>query len=268
VCIPISPDSPIIDTPSKYNKMVTKRAAASLLNNSQATQPTPSAPPGGAKHNTPGSSLSSASSSKNDKGSSNSGGSSSRSTGSKKNANANADDANDNASFALPSSPPIPHSPYRVPETPLDIGVDIPASPPLPLLTAENFLLLDSQPTCAAPAAESSSHANAPSASPAPATAPSVRSLPSEISHRISRLVLRTNINAAKHEDSEEKLAATRKALSLALTDVQHEASRVDSWKATVVALLLLCLAYASWCRYNSAEFAFIEECRRKWFGL
>ena len=80
--------------------------------------------------------------------------------------------------------------------------------------------------------------------------------------------MLRTKINAAKHEASEEQLEATRGALSVALARVQIEVSRANNWMAITVALLLLCLAYAAWCQHNSAEFAFIEESRRKWFGL
>ena len=49
-CFPISPDSPIIDTPSKYRKMQARRNAALLLNDSQATQPTPSGPQQAGKH--------------------------------------------------------------------------------------------------------------------------------------------------------------------------------------------------------------------------
>lgn len=71
-----------------------------------------------------------------------------------------------------------------------------------------------------------------------------------------------------KHEAFEEQLEATRGALEMALARVQHETSRVDAWITTAIALLLPCLAYAAWCQYNSAEFEFIEECRRKWFGL
>ena len=92
--------------------------------------------------------------------------------------------------------------------------------------------------------------------------------LPSEVAHRISRLVLRTRINALKHDASELQLEATRGALETALARIQHEASRVEAWKGTAMALLLLCLAYAGWCKWNSAEFAFIGECRRKWFEL
>jgi hypothetical protein len=64
------------------------------------------------------------------------------------------------------------------------------------------------------------------------------------------------------------QLAATCGALETALARLQHEASRVDAWMGTTVVLLLLCLSYAAWCQYNSAEFEFIEECRREWFGL
>jgi hypothetical protein len=88
------------------------------------------------------------------------------------------------------------------------------------------------------------------------------------VAHRISRLVLRTKINAANHQASEVQLQEARGALEVALARVRYEASRVNTWMATAIVLLLLCLVYAAWCQYNSAEFAFIEECRRKWFGL
>ena len=254
-CVPISPDSPIIDTPSKYNKMMAKRAAASMMNNSQATQPTPSGPPAGARHDSPEESLDSASSSEGKEGS----------RSSHKQDNSAIDD--DNPDFAMPSSPPSHHSSSRVPETPVGFGVDPASSPPLPLLTEENLQQLNNQPTSEAPAPASGSHTFHPAASPA-APAPSVRSLPSEVAHKISRLVLRTRINALNHQASEKELKATRGALTTALASGQHDASRVANWRATSMMLLLLCLAYAAWCQYNSAEFEFIDEFRRKWFGL
>ena len=259
-CVPISPNSPIIDTPSKYNKMMAKRAAASMLNNSQATQPTPSGPPAGARHDSPDESLGSADSSQDHNGSSSS---------SSNQQDNDAVDDNTNPGFAMPSSPPSHHSSSRIPETPVGLGVDPASSPPLPLLTERNLLQLNNQPTSEAPAPASGSHTSHPAASPAaPASAPSIRSLPSEVAHKISRLVLRTRINALNHQASERELEATRGALSTALARGRHEASRVTNWRATAMALLLLCLTYAVWCQYNSAEFEFIEECRRKWFGL
>ena len=234
-----------------------KRAAASMMNNSQATQPTPSGPPAGARHDSPEESLDSASSSEGKEGS----------RSSHKQDNSAIDD--DNPGFAMPSSPPSYYSSSRVPETPVGFGVDPASSPPLPLLTEKNLLQLNNQPTSEAPALASGSHTPHPAASPAaPASAPSIRSLPSEVAHKISRLVLRTRINALNHQASERELEATRGALSTALARGRHEASRVTNWRATAMALLLLRLTYAVWCQYNSAEFEFIEECRRKWFGL
>ena len=256
-CIPISPESPIIDTPSKYRKMQAKRNAALLVNSQATSQLTPSRPPAGSHHNARKGTLSSIAKSPQDHGD---------------NLAQEQSQAFDNSqTFLIPSSPPIRgvHPLERVPETPL---ADLPSSPPLPLLTAENLRQLNSQPArqgargTGAGAPSSSSHADIPAASDAPA--PSVRSLPSDVAHRISRLVLRTRINALKHEASEMQLKATRGALETVLARVQHEALRVDGWMGTAVALLLMCLAYAAWCRRNSAEFAFIEECRRKWFGL
>lgn len=250
-CVPISPDSPIIDTPSKYRKMQARRNAALLVNSQAATQPTPSGPPAGSHHNTRKGSLTSANSPQ-DHGDIH---------GQEESQN-----VDDSQNFLIPSSPPSHHALERIPETPL---ADLPSSPPLPLLTAENLRQLNSQPSHnsarGAGAPSSSSHADLPAAS---LPAPSVRSLPSAVAHRISRLVLRTKINALKHGASELQLEATRGALETALARIQREVSRVDAWKGTAMALLLLCLAYAAWCQWNSAEFAFIGECRRKWFEL
>jgi len=256
-CIPISPDSPIIDTPSKYRKMQARRNAALLVNSQATTQPTPSGPPAGSHRNdTPKGSLDSVANPPQDHGDN----------------LAQEESADFEASkgfFLVPSSPPS-YALERVPETPL---ADLPSSPPLPLLTAENLRQLNSQPAhksaigAGAPPSSSHSHASLPSAS-LPAPPPSVRSLPSAVAHQISRLVLRTRINALKHDASESQLEATRGALETALARVQHEASRVDAWMGIAVALLLLCLAYAGWCQWNATEFAFIEERRREWFGL
>ena len=250
-CVPISPDSPIVDTPSKYRKMQARRNAALLVSSQTATQPTPSGPPAGLHNVTPKGSPAPASSPQ-DHGDNH-----------RQEESQNVDDSQ---TFLVPSSPPSHHALERVPETPL---ADLPSSPPLPLLTAANLRQLNSQPAHksarGAGAPSSSSHADLPAASP---PAPSVRSLPSEVAHQISRLALRTRINALKHDASEVQLKATRRALETALARVQLEAARVGAWMSTAIALLLLCLVHAAWCQWNSAEFAFIEECRRKWFGL
>jgi hypothetical protein len=177
----------------------------------------------------------------------------------------NVSDQDNSQSSLIPSSPPIHNQALeRVPETPL---ADLPSSPPLPLLTAANLHQLNRRPSHAgARGAPSSSHSHSHASPPAPP--PSIRSLPSEVAHQISRLILRTQIHELKHHASEEQLGATRGALETALARGQHEASRVDTWRGIVVALLLLCLAYAAWCQYRSAEFEFIEECRREWFRL
>jgi len=268
-CVPVSPDSPIVDTPSKYRKMQARRNGASAsglgLGRSQATnntQPTPSGPRPQQQagkllqDNTPEAEEEAKVTS-------------SAAHSLQHNGEESQDVHDDSQNFLIPSSPPSQHASHssRVPETPM---ADLPSSPPLPLLTAANLRQLDSQPShngasrAGAPSSSSHNYLNA----SLPAPPPSVRSLPSEVAHRISRLVLRTQINAAKHEASEEQLAVTQGALAAALARVQHEASRVDAWMGTAIALLLLGLAYAAWCRYNSAEFEFIEECRRKWFGL
>ncbi|GAB7331627.1 hypothetical protein MBLNU13_g02994t1 [Cladosporium sp. NU13] len=251
-CIPVSPDSPILDTPSKYRKIQARRNEALLVNSQATTQPTPSGPPVGSQHIAPKGSLASVANSPQDDGTNH---------GQEQSQN-----AHDSQNFLVPSSPPSNHALERVPETPL---ADPPSSPPLPLLTAENLRQLNSQPTHksarGAGAPSSSGHAELPASS---APAPSVRSLPSEVAHRISRLVLRTRINALNQDASEVQLEATRGALEAALARIKHQASRVDAWMRTAIALLLLCLAYAAWRQWNSAEFALIEECRRKWFGL
>jgi hypothetical protein len=243
--------------------MQARRNAAALPinhNNSQATtQPTPSGPQAGRHHITPEERLASATFSLNKNG---------EPLGQEVDQNVEHDDSQD---FVIPSSPPSQHHALeRIPETPMG---DLPSSPPLPLLTADNLRQLNSQPAhqgsrgARTGASSSFSHLSHPFASPG-APPPSVYSLPSEIAHQISRLILRTQINAANHAASEEQLEATRGALEMALVRLQQEASRVDTWMGTTVALLLLCLAYAAWCQYNSAEFEFIEECRREWFGL
>jgi hypothetical protein len=258
--VPVSSDGPIIDTPSNYRKMQARRNAALPvnMNNSQATiQPTPSGSPARLHHMTP-EELASATFSLQKNG---------EPLGQEE------DDQNidqdDSQNFVIPSSPPSQnHALERVPETPL---AGFPSSLPLPLLTSANLRQLNSQPAHhgsrgAGTGATSSSSSNNHASSLAPP--PSIRSLPSEVANRISRLILRTQINELKRQASEIQLEATRGALETALARVQLEASRVNIWMGTAVALLLLCLAYAVWCQYNSAEFAFIEECRSEWFGL
>lgn len=255
-CVPISPESPIIDTPSKYRKMQARRNAALLVNSQATTQPTPTGPPARSHRNASKGSLASVADSPHDQG--------------------------DNLAqeerqvfeasrdfLLIPSSPPShgDHALERIPETPL---ADLPSSPPLPFLTTENLRQFNSQAAhksaigVGAPSSSNHSHADLPAAFP---PAPSVHSLPSEVAHQISRLVLRTRINALKHNASEVQLEAMRAAVEAALARVQHGTSRVNVWMATAFALLLLCLAYAAWCQWNSAGFAFIEERRREWFG-
>ena len=253
-CVPISPDSPIIDTPSKYRKMQARRNAALLVDSQATTQPTPAGPPARSHRNASKGSLASVSNSPQDQGDNL--------------AQWESQVFQTSRDFLLmPSSPPSRHAAERVPETPL---ADLPSSPPLPRLTAANLHQLNSQPIHkssrgpGAPSSSNHSHPDLPAAFP---PAPSVHFLPSEVAHQISRLVLRTRINALKHNASEVQLEAMRAALEAALAKPQHETSRVDAWMGIAVALLLLCLAYAAWCQWNSAEFAYIEESRRKWFG-
>lgn len=254
-CVPISPDSPIIDTPSKTRKLQARRNAALLVNSQATTQPTPTGPPARSRRNASKGSLASVADSPRDQGDNF--------------AREESQVSEASRDFLLmPSSPPSQHAAERVSETPL---ADLPSSPPLPRLTAANLHQFNSQAAhksaigVGSRSSSDRSHADVPAASP---PAPSVHSLPSEVAHQISRLVLRTRINALKHNASEVQLEATRAALETALARVQQEASRVDAWMATAFALLLLCLAYAAWCQWDSAEFALIEERRREWFGL
>lgn len=158
-CIPISPDSPIIDTPSKYRKMQARRNAALLVNSQATTQPTPSGPPASSHRNdTPKGSLDSVASPPQDQG-----------------GNLAQEESPDfeasKGFFLVPSSPPSygGHALERVPETPV---AAMPSSPPLPLLTAENLRQLDSQPAhenskgAGAPTSSNHSHASFPTASP------------------------------------------------------------------------------------------------------
>jgi hypothetical protein len=259
--VPVSSDGPIIDTPSNYRKMQARRNAALPvnMNNSQATiQPTPSGSPARLHHMTP-EELASATFSLNRNGDP---------LGQDDDQNVDQDDSQN---FLIPSSPPSQNNALeRVPETPM---ADLPSSPPLPLLTSANLRQLNSQPAHqrlkgAGTGSQSSSSSHSRNHASPLAPPPSIRSIPSEVAHRISRLILRMQINAANHAASEEQLEATRGALEAALARVQHEASRVNIWMGTAVALSLPCLAYAAWCQYNSAEFALIEECRSEWFGL
>ena len=125
-CVPISPDSPIIDTPSKYRKMQARRNAALLVNSQATTQPTPSGLSAGSHRNdTPKGSLASVADSPQDQ--------------DDNLASEESPDFEASKAFLLvPSSPPSydGHALERVPETPL---ADLPSSPPLPLLTAENL---------------------------------------------------------------------------------------------------------------------------------
>jgi hypothetical protein len=277
VCTGSPPTSPIIDTPSKRARFERKRTAALLgSGSSQATQPTPSRP-APAKSAPAPSNLRAQTS-----------------------ANADAADGDVVPAAAAPAQDdddavddrqefdyddtrssrvdnveeeedyfnvahtPSQHTPSqhgsaseRIPETPFDI----PSSPPLPFLTASNLSALQDQ----APLPPPSQLPFAAGASPPP---PSVRSLSSAVAAQISRLILRTDINAAHHRASTIQLAAAQGELTVARGQVRQEVVRGDGWRNTVVALLVLCLAYVIWCWWNSAEFEFLENARREWWGL
>lgn len=176
------------------------------------------------------------------------------------------DDAHedDHESQQLPSHlsrTPSPAASERIPETPLGLGLNLPSSPPLPALTAANLSLLDQQtgtnhavaandaniPASAAPVDTASKYKRLRTPASIYSVAPSVR-------YQISRLVLRVHINGEQH-------AAADRAH-------RHEAARSRAWRDALIALLVLCLAYAFWCYYNSTDFEFIAASRRDWYGL
>jgi hypothetical protein len=258
-CTGSPPTSPIIDTPSKRARMERKRNAALLgLGSSQATQPTPSRPapvlsnlrvqtsaspdaPEGAPaqddeaivdnrqefdYTSPDRSLA-----------------------------ANVEEEDDYFNLART---PSQHASERIPDTPFDL----PSSPPLPQLTAENLFELGAQ--APGPAPDQLPFAAATAFPPLP----SVCSLSSAVAHQISRLILRTDINALQYQASSTQLVAARGDLSVAHGRVRREMVRGDGWRNALVGLMVLCLAYVIWCWWNSAEFAFIEESRRRWWGL
>lgn len=151
-----------------------------------------------------------------------------------------------------------------VPETPLGLGVDIPSSPPQ-LLTENNLSVLNEQ-MARSSASPSRNDGNA--SNNIVSSTPTASAIPSEVRHRISRLVLRTQINALQHTAAQTKLNFAEERLEGAHALVRLEASAQKTWRHAAQLLLALCLAYAMWCAYNSAEMAYIEERRRLWFGL
>lgn len=95
----------------------------------------------------------------------------------------------------------------------------------------------------------------------------SISSLPSYVMHQISRLVLRTHINALHHAAAQECLNATKEELSAERERTRRCAADGEMWVA-LYTVLVFCLAYVAWCWIHSVEFEFIEKCRRDWFGL
>lgn len=265
-CTGSPPTSPIIDTPSKRERMERKKTAA-MLENSQATDPTPSRParsglgiqavvdqdtqeetelPANVEPENTGDSFS-------------------------------AFDPSSNNDQSSPEQPP--HTPLqntsaqqasdRIPETPTGSGGgNFPSSPPLPNLTAENLSILQIQSADQPPAPATPRPASSPFAVPASPPPASVWSMPSNVAHQIRRLMLRNRIDQANTQASSTQLVATQGHLSAARERTRHEAARSRAWRNTLTAVLVLCLAYVVWCYRNSAEFEFIDECRRKWYGL
>jgi len=143
-------------------------------------------------------------------------------------------------------------SPDRIPES----SVNLPSSPPLPLrqLNADNLSLLEGR--SSSPQAKAHSEAS------------SARSLPAYALHQISRLVLRSRINALHHDAAQVRLAAAHEELGVLREITRHSAIRSKTWEALFFMLALFCLAYTVWCFINSAEFEFINSCRRACYGL
>lgn len=152
-------------------------------------------------------------------------------------------------------SPPEPRASSIVPETPVALGVYLPSSPLL--LTEGNLSILNGQGQAPRSSPPRASHASA---------APSIH--PSETNHRISRLVLRSQINALHASAAQAHLNVAEQRLSEAHTIANREASACKTWRHITQLLVLLCLAYMAWCVYNSCEFAYIEERKRGWYGL
>jgi hypothetical protein len=88
------------------------------------------------------------------------------------------------------------------------------------------------------------------------------------VAHQISRLILRTEINAAQYQASTRQLVVAQGDLTVAHGQVRQEIVRGDGWRDALVAVLVLGLAYVIWCWWHSVEFEFLEESRRKWYGL
>jgi hypothetical protein len=153
----------------------------------------------------------------------------------------------------------------RIPETLLNL----PSSPPLPLpqLTADNLSLLEGggqtsgSSGSAPPQAESESACGLPPAS-------TIVSLPAYVTHQISHLVQRSRINAQQHIAAQKRLAAMNGHLATERERVRRSAARGESWEVAFVGLVVLCLAYAVWCWFNSVEFEFIDACHRAVYGL
>jgi hypothetical protein len=280
VCTGSPPTSPIIDTPSKRARLERKKNAALLgLGSSQAAQPTPSRP-APAKTVPAPSNLRAQTSANADAADGDVVPAAAAppqdddddavddrqefdydDTRNFRADNVEEEEEEDYFNLAVSSHQHTPSqhgsASERIPDTPFDL----PSSPPLPFLTASNLSALQDQ----APPPPPSQLPLAADASPPP---PSVRSLSSAVAAQISRLILRTDINVAHHRASTTQLAAAQGELTVARGQVRQEVVRGDGWRNAVVALLVLCLAYVIWCWWNSAEFEFLENARREWWGL
>jgi hypothetical protein len=277
-CTGSPPTSPINDTPSKRARFERKRNAALLgSGSSQATQPTPSRPapakPAPAPSGLRAQVTANADAADGDVATAAAAPSREDNDAVEERQEFDYDDTRSSRAdsveeeedyFNLPLSShqhtPSQHASAseRIPETPLNLT----SSPPLPFLTASNLSALQDQ----APPPPPDQLPFAAAASPAPPA--SIRSLPSAAAAQISRLILRSDINAAHHQGATRQLLATQGDLTVARGQIRQEVVRGDGWRNTVVALLVLCLAYVIWCWWNSAEFEFLENARREWWGL
>jgi hypothetical protein len=250
------PSSPIIDTPEKRKTFERKRNARQLQDSqdSQAIEPTPSRaatlrPRPQARIGAVGPSATPTSSRRMDL------------PTIREDSSAESDDHNNYDDEELQLTP----GKDRIPETPLNL----PSSPPLPLpqLTADNLSLLEGggqtsgSGGSAPPQAESESACGLPPAS-------TIVSLPAYVTHQISHLVQRSRINAQQHITAQKRLTAMNGHLATERERVRRGAARGKAWEVAFVGLVVICLAYAVWCWFNSVEFEFIDACHRAAYGL
>jgi hypothetical protein len=247
------PSSPIIDTPEK-RKTFERKQNARQLQDSQATEPTPSRaatlrPRPQARIGAAGPSATPTSSRRMDL------------PTIREDRSAEPGHHNDYDDGDLQLTP----EEDRIPETPLNL----PSSPPLPLpqLTADNLSLLEGGGQTSGSSGSAPLQAESESACGLP-PASTIVSLPAYVTHQISYLVQRSRINAQQHIAVQKHLAAMNGDLTTERERVRSTAARGEAWEVAFVGLVVLCLAYAVWCWFNSVEFEFIDACHRAAYGL